>query len=264
MTRKITLCIILILLIFSCFELSFGSNETIRAKVASIHQLSEASKKLNEAAASLELKTNSTFDKKKEQLSKEIENYDLAKTEYDELVPTTVADDVVGMAEADLKDIYDVDFLWTIIGNYATEEGVLIDMNVVRNTTSASSIQNSASSNFIVCDLKFVATGKYMNLASFIQSMEDDDRLSFEINNFNMQKSGENLQVTLTVKEIKINADNFIESGMTSGMSSTNYTDTTTTNDPFNVTSDGKAINSMVQTIDSTTTGATNTTYNAN
>ena len=168
------------------------------------------------------------------------------------------------MAEADLKDIYDVDFLWTIIGNYATEEGVLIDMNVVRNTTSASSIQNSASSNFIVCDLRFVATGKYMNLASFIQSMEDDDRLSFEINNFNMQKSGENLQVTLTVKEIKINADNFIESGMTSGMSSTNYTDTTTTNDPFNVTSDGKAINSMVQTIDSTTTGTTNTTYNAN
>lgn len=257
MTRKITLSIILILLIFGCFEVVFGSNETIRSKIASVKQLEQKSKELNQAVASLELKTNATYDKKKEELEAVIKNYNSAKTEYDELVP-----DVDLVSQVGSKDTYDVSFLWTIIGNYATEEGVLIKMDIGKNTTSASSLQNSSTSEFIVCDLKFVATGKYINLASFIQNLEDDDRLGFEINNFDMQKSGEDLQVTLTVKEVKVNSKDLIESGITSSSSSSTGTSSTGYNsDPFNVTADEKAINSAVQTIDSATT---NTTYKAN
>ncbi len=257
MTRKITLSIILILLIFGCFEVVFGSNETIRSKIASVKQLEQKSKELNQAVASLELKTNATYDKKKEELEAVIKNYNSAKTEYDELVP-----DVDLVSQVGSKDTYDVSFLWTTIGNYATEEGVLIKMDIGKNTTSASSLQNSSTSEFIVCDLKFVATGKYINLASFIQNLEDDDRLGFEINNFDMQKSGEDLQVTLTVKEVKVNSKDLIESGITSSSSSSTGTSSTGYNsDPFNVTADEKAINSAVQTIDSATT---NTTYKAN
>ncbi len=257
MTRKITLSIILILLIFGCFEVVFGSNETIRSKIASVRQLEQKSKELNQAVANLELKTNATYDKKKEELETAIKNYNLAKTEYDELVP-----DVDLVSQVGSKDTYDVSFLWTTIGNYATEEGVLIKMDIGKNTTSASSLQNSSTSEFIVCDLKFVATGKYINLASFIQNLEDDDRLGFEINNFDMQKSGEDLQVTLTVKEVKVNSKDLIESGITSSTSTATGTSSTGYNsDSFNVTADEKAINSAVQTIDSATT---NTTYKAN
>ena len=31
------------------------------------------------------------------------------------------------------KDIYDVDFLWTIVGNYATEEGINLKFDICRS-----------------------------------------------------------------------------------------------------------------------------------
>lgn len=247
MTRKITLSIILIVLVLGCYELMFGKNESIRKNVASVSQLETSSKKLDTDVAELEKKCTDDYENKKEELTKTIKNYKEAKTEYDKIIPlvsTETADSMVALEESNLKDIYDVDFLWTIVGNYATEEGINLKFDIQRNTTSASSLSN-ASTNYIVCDLKFVITGKYINLTDFIYDLEDDDRLGFEINNFEMQKDGENLQVTLTVREIKINANNLIESKSASSSVDENEINTT-------------------QTIDSTTntTNTTNTTSN--
>lgn len=243
MTRKVTLSIILILLILGCYELLFGTQETIRAKVASIEQLEMSSRQLNTAVAQLERMSTTDYEQKKSELKTTIKNYKDAKDEYEELIPDPIsdsADAMIGMEENELKDIYDVDFLWTIVGNYATEEGINLKFDINKNTTSASSLNNT-SSNYIVCDLKFVITGKYINLTDFIYDIEDDDRLNFEINNFSMQKNGDDLEVTLTVREIKINSDNLIESTSNS-MSTQPVTDT--------------------QTIDSTTSSQNNTISN--
>jgi len=255
MTRKITLSIILILLIVCCYMVTFGKNEVINSKVPSISQLASASDELNKSVAMLETKTTTDYDKRKQTLSKNIEEYNKAKAEYDKLMPEELANNV--LAENDIKDIYDVDFLWTIIGNYATEEGITLKFDVDRNTTSASSIKNdTGSSNYVVCDLQFTITGKYINLTQFIYDLEDDDRLNFEINNFHMIKSGEDLQVTLVVKEIKVNADNLLENSILNdnqeneGMDEENNTNT-------------QNINS--NTTNSTSkTNTTNTTNNVN
>ena len=156
------------------------------------------------------------------------------------------------MQESELKDIYDVDFLWTIIGNYATEEGINLKFDVNRNVSSASSLNNT-STNYVICDLQFVITGKYINLADFIRDMEDDDRLNFEINDFDMQKSGSDLQVTLTVREIKINSDNLIESNALQDITN----DVTQTID--SITS-GNTTNTTTNTTTTNTTNTTNTT----
>lgn len=241
MTRKITLSIILILLMIVCYEVAFGKNETIRKVVPSVSQLSKASDELNKSSAILESKTTTEYEAKRKQLTTSITNYNQSKQEYDEIVPTTANENVLGIAENELKDIYDVSFLWTTIGNYATEEGVAIDMVVQKNTTSASAIRNSATSDYIVCDLKFTLTGKYINLTDFIFDLEDDDRLGFEINDFDMQKSGEDLQVTLTVKEIKINGADLIETPVIPQIQSEDSSDTQTVNS--NTTNTSKATN---------------------
>lgn len=249
MTRKITLSVVLIVLMLSCYELAFGKSEGVREKVSSISQLQEDSRKLSSSAVELERLTTTTYEEQKKALTAAIEEYQSAKDEYESLIPETVADTVIGIDETELKDIYDVDFLWTIVGNYATEEGINLTFNINRNTTSALAM-NNASSNYIVCDLKFTITGNYINLTDFIYDLEDDDRLNFEINDFYMQKSGEDLQVTLNVKEIKINSNNLIDSGMTATSS---MTDTRTT--------------AETQTIDSNTTNETtdtNTVQNVN
>ena len=49
--RKISLSIILILLIFMCYQVIFGNSEMIRSKVASVSELQTASKKLNTEVA---------------------------------------------------------------------------------------------------------------------------------------------------------------------------------------------------------------------
>ena len=136
------------------------------------------------------------------------------KKDYEDMVsrlPSQAADNLLAIEENDLKDIYNVDFLWTIVGNYATEEGIDLKFDIIKNTTSTAALKNT-SSKYIVCDLQFFITGKYINLTDFIYDLEDDDRLNFEINDFEMQKDGDNLQVTLNIKEVKVNSENLIES----------------------------------------------------
>ncbi len=173
------------------------------------------------------------------------------------------AENLVQMQESDLKDIYDVDFLWTIVGNYATEEGINLKFDVNRNTTSASSL-NNVSTNYVVCDLKFVITGNYINLTDFIYDLEDDDRLNFEINDFNMQKLDSDLQVTLTVKEVKINSDNFIQSasnvvgGVTDAVTQTIDSTTSAQNQVNNTTNTSNTTNTTNTSNETGKSGNTN------
>lgn len=216
MTRKLTLAIILILLIIGCYTVILGDNPGIREKVAGISQLENTSEMLNSQIISLDQITNEGFDQKKKELEKTIEDYKTTKSEYEEVLEKfseETAQTLLEIQDAQSEDVYDVDFLWTIIGNYATEEGINLQFDINKNTSSPSSINNT-SSDYIVCDLKFTITGKYINLTDFIYDLEDDDRLNFEINDFTMQKEGEDLLVTLNIKEVKINADNLIQSSM--------------------------------------------------
>ena len=217
MTRKITFCIVLILFLLLDYEFFFGNTTFIRQKVASVSELESANKQLKTKATQLEKLSTDDFDSQKEKLQKTIEEYKSKKSEYEEIVEQyTAQEDAKNAAEAlikleenDIKDIYDVDFLWTIVGNYATEEGIGLKFDINRNTSLLSST-NNVNNNYVVCDLKFTITGSYINLTDFIYDLEDDDRLTFEINNFDMQKDGEDLRVTLTVKEVKVNSNNLI------------------------------------------------------
>lgn len=253
--RKVVLTIVLLVLLFGCYEVVFNEASVVRKYVASVSQLEMASRKLDTQLAQLEKSSDSDYAQKKKELTQIIENYRNTKQEYEQVVSELsdqTADALIKMQENDLKDIYDVDFLWTIIGNYATEEGINLKFDVNRNVSSASSLNNT-STNYVICDLQFVITGKYINLADFIRDIEDDDRLNFEINDFDMQKSGSDLQVTLTVREIKINSDNLIESNALQDITN----DVTQTID--SITS-GNTTNTTTNTTTTNTTNTTNTT----
>ena len=57
-----------------------------------------------------------------------------------------------------------------------------------------------------MCDLNFTVTGEYIDITNFIYSIENDDKLKFEISNFTMEKGGENLQATFVVKKVPVNS----------------------------------------------------------
>ena len=81
-------------------------------------------------------------------------------------------------------DLYDLEFLWTELGNYSRKNTVAMKMNIARSTTSY-----SESEEYIICDLDFDVIGGYINVTDFIYDLEDDDRFGFEICEFSMVKA---------------------------------------------------------------------------
>ena len=258
--RKLVLSILLIALLFGCYQVVLGDSVVIRKYIPSISQLETSSKKLNTQLAGLDSSSSTEFEKQKQQLTKIIEEYRNTKQEYDQVVSQFSAETaatILELQQNEVKDIYDSDFLWTICGNYATEEGIDLTLKFVKNTTSVSSLNNT-STNFTICDLKFIIEGSYINLTDFIHDLEMDDRLGFEINDFDMQKSGSNLQVTLTVKEVKINKDSLIENNLVNNI--TNAIDET--KDTITQKVDSGTTSNTTNTTNTTTSQKQNTTVN--
>lgn len=126
--------------------------------------------------------------------------YENKKAEYDELIEKgkiTTESNIYN------SNVYDMDFLWATIGNYATQNAVLLDFNFWKSAQAT-----SVSSEYIICKLDFTVTGDYIPITNFISQIEADDTLKFEISNFNLEKGGENLQATFSVKNVPINSKN--------------------------------------------------------
>ena len=89
---------------------------------------------------------------------------------------------------------YEIETLWVKLGNHATSEGVVMNMDV---TSGSSGAQDSYNLNFTV-------TGGYVQIEDFISSIENDSTLGFKIEEFKMAPSGNDLQATFVCKDIPI------------------------------------------------------------
>ena len=265
MTRNITFIIVLILLIVFGALIIFGTATFIKEHFETVQELKEASETYNKNVQELDLAVSSKMPNKKRMLASSIEQYETTKAEYESVVAQYSSMSAAQILADELsKDIYDVDFLWTIVGNYATEEGVNLRFDVTKNTTSPESYANN-SKDYVVCDLKFSVTGSYIHLTDFIYDIEDDDRLNFEINDFNMKVNenateNEPLNATFVVYSIKLNSTNLIENYSVVSETNLENKENTNTNNNTNTTNSAKTTN----TTNTNTTKNTNSTNTVN
>ena len=199
--RKYLLILILIITGIICFSLMFFGlkigNLTI---INSYNDVVSISKEKKQVLSELKQKNTIEFVAKKATLTTAVQEYKNKKSQYDNLVSQGQ------ITNSDLynpMDLYDVDFLWTTIGNYATDKDVTLQFDVSKSATTA-----AVSSEYVICDLNFTVTGEYINITDFLYSIENDDKLDFEISDFLIEKGGENLQATFVVKEVPINSKN--------------------------------------------------------
>ena len=194
--RKYLLILILIITALICLLLmNFGLGP-----IPSFAEVEQARFEKQQALGELNYKNSTEFTAKKAALNSAVEEYKNKKNQYDALIKEGQ------ITDSDLynsMELYDVDFLWTIIGNYATQKGVTLQFDVAKSSTST-----AISSQYVMCDLSFTVTGEYIAITDFIYSMENDEKLNFEISNFVIEKGGENLQATFVVKEVPINSSN--------------------------------------------------------
>lgn len=123
-------------------------------------------------------------------------------------------------------DPYDIDYLWTKLGNYAKEENVVIKIDITVSGVSSE-----------LYDLNFSVNGDYSNITDFIYDIENDSKLGFKIDDFTMVASTDNtLLATFTCEDIPIDLK-FVETTS----SDTDTTNSTANNTSTNTTSDTTA-----------------------
>ena len=196
--RKIILAIILIISCVICFGVICYGFEIGPVKVNGYSTVASLSSKKTELLAKLNEKNVTEFNAKKDNLQKVVDDYNTKKAEYDRLVQEGKIDN---NSIHNTLDLYEIDYLWTKIGNYATKEDVELQIDLTKSATST-----SISTEYIMCDLTFNVTGEYIAITDFLFDLEGDDSLRFEINDFVMQKGGQNLQATFIVKNVPIDS----------------------------------------------------------
>lgn len=244
--RKLVILLLCVAIAFCAYQVvaegfSIGANFS----VPNYKQVSSSSREIDTLISQIANINDIQLGQSKSALSAAVKNYKDTKEEYEALADTLKAagEDT---SELSLVDTYDVDFLWTTIGNYGTEEGIRLKFNIVKSASSL--LENPA---YTMCDLKFTVSGDYIPITDFIYDIEDDNKLGFEISDFALAKGGDNLQATFTVKNVPI--------------SNKNLTELTTTVTPSTTVDEyGNPVSSDTNTVDENTVANQTTTTDTN
>ena len=153
-----------------------------------------------------------------------IKQYNENKKYYEDLVALQRANNAIGSA-----DIYDIGYIWATLGKYANDLSVSMSMDVEKSDADLN------SDDYVMCNLMFDITGKYQNVAEFIDTVELDSDMAFQINDFFMEayrSAARNQTKTTTMDTDNIpkvssseGADAYDTSLMGSGSSKTDKSD---------------------------------------
>lgn len=95
---------------------------------------------------------------------------------------------------------YDIVYLWTTLGQYASKYKVNLSMDVKKSTGTD------------LYNLNFTVQGEYVDISTLITKLENDSDLSFRIYNFKLVPgaSNVNLKATFTIRDVNIDSSTLI------------------------------------------------------
>lgn len=178
------------------------------------------------------------------------------KQKYEEMVAVSSESEVQQAAQL---QTYEIEYLWTKIGNHATSEGAIIKMDVTKGTNTTQNTYN----------LNFTVNGSYIAITDFISDIENDSSLGFKIEEFQMLPGdGSTLKATFVCKDITIKdlSQQVITTTQIDEENTTNTTNTTSKTNTTNTTNKTNTTNTTnkTNTTNTNSTNATNNTSNTN
>lgn len=216
--RKILLIIIIVLLLVFGYVTVTKGIDIASLHISSVMQIDETSKELDEKTEELNSLIDISYPSKIEELKNASNRMQEAKQKY--LDETNLSSDEEIQSALQIEN-YDIERLWTKVGNHANKEGV--NLKLVLSSSSSGSSETK--------DLSFTVDGSYIAITNFVYDLEDDDELNFRIYNFKMLPyQGDILQATFLVKDIRITKNSLNDSLSSSSQAGT----TTDTNDTLN------------------------------
>lgn len=255
--RKIIISIIVaLLLIGSAFFMVNGISDV---GIIGIKGLNEKNNTIEQKISELSNAISVTYVNTESNLKSTANTLQASKTEYEN---QAILSNSNSPSYASKLEKYDIDYLWTKLGNYAKDENVVIKIELV---------SGGASQNLY--NLNFTVTGDYMDTTNFIYYIENDSKLGFKIDEFKMVPGGDNkLTTTFVCKDIPVNVGKTDESTKdttsngstettqgTTNNTNTQNSSTNTTRNTSNTTTNSSTTNVTTNTSGNTTTNATST-----
>lgn len=196
--KKVLILILIILLGVMCYNTIKDGYEIGGISILGIKDIQEQNEKLDKQIAEVEELKATEYPARLQEISADSKKLISTKKTYEELVAYSSEQEVIDAAKSER---YDVEVLWTRVGNHATSNGVVPKMDIVASSN------NTPNAN----DLKFTVTGNYIAITDFVRDLEEDIKLEFVIEEFELVPvtagDGTNLQATFRVRDIFINAD---------------------------------------------------------
>ncbi len=227
MKKLLILILIALLLALSIFIFMNGVSIG-NVRVLGIGGIQSRSEALNEKIQQATVLAEKTYKEAVSDVDTNAKKLEQEKKNYEDM--TTVSSDSDVQAANQLER-YEIETLWVRLGNHATSQGVVMQMDVLPSSSGAKDTYN----------LRFTATGSYISITDFISAIENDSTLGFKIEDFKMVPAGSNLQGTFVCKDIAITqidttktnvqvVDNTNSANTNSANNNTNSTNTNNTN----------------------------------
>lgn len=243
--RKILISILVcLLLIGSAF---FMVNGISKVNIKGIKGLSEKNGQIEQKISDLSNVISVTYANTESNLKRTANTLQDSKTEYENQAALSNS---LSPSYASQLETYDIDYLWTKLGNYARDEKVVIKIDLVASGTSTN-----------LYNLNFTTTGAYVNITNFIYEIENDSKLGFKIDEFKMNSSGDTLTATFSCKEVPIKVGS-IDQATSNNQGGTTQSGSTTDTTGASAQGNTSSTTTGTNTTSSTTANSTATTSN--
>lgn len=195
--RKILIIVLIVLLLIAGYFSIFKGLNIFGIEIPSVFGIKDKSDSLDAELDKLTTLTSVDRPKAMNDLNSSAKQLVTARDEYNEKVLYSSEEEI---KEATQGVQYEMEYLWTKVGNHATKNDIILKFTVSRSSLGVSGLY----------DLSFVATGKYASISEFIAALENDSSLNFKIENTKVmpfEGNTENLQATFMVRGISIKID---------------------------------------------------------
>lgn len=225
--KKLLILILIVLLLALSVLVVMQGVRIGSIKILGIGQIQEKSERLDAKIQDAARLAEKTYAQAVNEVNTNAKKLEEEKKNYEDM--TTISEDS-DVEAANQLERYEIETLWVRVGNHATSQGVVMQMDVLPSSSGAKDTYN----------LRFAATGSYISITDFISAIENDSTLGFKIEEFKMRPSGSNLQAMFVCKDIAIAEVSAItqqdDSDDTENTNNSNETNTENTTDTTNQT----------------------------
>ena len=219
--RKFLIIILIVVLLAILGFMSIQGLSIGNFKIHSVEDIIADDKRLDEELATLSYSIDNNYETVKTTLQQTLQNLLQSKKAYEDAITFSTEDEI---QKANQSEKYKLDYLWTKIGLYATENNIVLQMQVLNSSSGISSQY----------DISFSVTGEYISISEFIYAIENDSSLGFKIESFKLEdypgtKTDENgnvisdnlLQGSFIVRNVPLDQDSIITTQSSSASTST-------------------------------------------